>query len=63
MVRKRKEKPMVFIERTMSEGGARTMIKYLTEKLGYKVIGVQTPKEGEEHWYVISYVKEHEEQK
>ena len=33
---------MVFIERTMSEGGARAMIKYLTENLGYKVIGVQT---------------------
>jgi len=53
-----KKKPEVFTERTMSEGGARTMIKYLTEKLGYTVLGVKTPKEGEEHWYVISYVKD-----
>jgi len=47
----------VFTERCMSEGGARNMIKYLTEKLGYEIVGLRTPKPGEEHWYVITYTK------
>ena len=55
MVRKRKQE--VFTERCMSEGGARNMIKYLTEKLGYEIVGLRTPKPGEEHWYVITYTK------
>jgi len=54
MARKRKE---VFTERCMSEGGARIMIKYLTENLGHTIVSLTTPKEGEEHWYVITYTK------
>jgi len=41
----------------MSEGGARIMIKYLTENLGHTVIGLTTPKPNEDHWYVITYTK------
>jgi hypothetical protein len=55
MARKRKE---VFTERCMSEGGARNMIKYLTENLGHTIVGLRTPKENEDHWYVITYTKE-----
>jgi len=41
----------------MSEGGARIMIKYLTENLGHTIVSLTTPKEGEDHWYVITYIK------
>lgn len=51
-------KEMIYMERCLSEGGARVMIKYLKENLGHTIVGVQTPTEDdEEGWYIIKFTK------
>ena len=52
-----KKKSDLYIERCMSEGGARVMIKYLTETLGHEIVSLETPRPNEDHWYVITYRK------